>query len=123
MKGVLSDILWKSSRPKGTSTDLAIAIKCNTALVEPPNTITVAMAFSKACLVIICLGRISCIIRFLMAAPTFKVSVFLSWLSAGLDDEKGRLIPNASIADDIVLAVYIPPHAPGPGIEFFMMPS
>ena len=40
----------------------------------------------------------------------------------GLDEEDGKLIPRASIADDMVLAVYIPPHAPGPGIEFLMIP-
>jgi len=28
-----------------------------------------------------------------------------------------RLIPSASIADAIVLAVYMPPQLPGPGIE------
>ncbi len=32
-----------------------------------------------------------------------------------MDDEYGTDMPSASIADAIVLAVYIPPHAPGPG--------
>ena len=30
-------------------------------------------------------------------------------------EEYGRLIPIASIAEDMVLAVYIPPHEPAPG--------
>lgn len=34
---------------------------------------------------------------------------------AGLLELYGRLIPSASIAVAIVFAVYIPPHAPGPG--------
>jgi len=35
--------------------------------------------------------------------------------SAAIVDEYGKLMPNASIAEDIVLAVYIPPHDPAPG--------
>ena len=34
-------------------------------------------------------------------------------------EDPSRLSPIASIADDIVLAVYIPPHEPGPGQAFF----
>ena len=50
------------------------------------------------------------------------VSDNLLLLSAGLDELNGKLIPSASIAEDIVFAVYIPPHAPGPGILFLIMP-
>jgi hypothetical protein len=39
----------------------------------------------------------------------------LSGSSAGMEDENGRLIPSASMAEAIVLAVYMPPHAPAPG--------
>ena len=35
--------------------------------------------------------------------------------SAGVQDEYGSDKPRHSINDDIVLAVYIPPHAPAPG--------
>ena len=38
-------------------------------------------------------------------------------------DEPMRLIPSASNDDDIVLAVYMPPHAPTDGHAFFSMPS
>ena len=41
---------------------------------------------------------------------------------AGLELEKGRLIPNASIAIAIVFAVYIPPQAPAPGQAFLIIP-
>ena len=50
-----------------------------------------------------------------MAEPIVAHSFCLSLLNAGLDEEFGKLMPSASIADAIVLAVYIPPHAPAPG--------
>ena len=57
-----------------------------------------------------------------MAAPTSINSCCFSLLKAGAEDEKGKLIPIASIADDNVFAVYIPPQAPAPGQEFLMIP-
>ena len=36
---------------------------------------------------------------------------------AGIEELYGTLNPRASIALAIVFAVYIPPHAPGPGQE------
>ena len=50
-----------------------------------------------------------------MASPIAAHSFCLSSLNAGLEEEYGRLIPNASIALAMVLAVYMPPHAPAPG--------
>jgi hypothetical protein len=35
--------------------------------------------------------------------------------------EFGKLMPKASIADAIVLAVYIPPQEPGPGMAVFLI--
>jgi hypothetical protein len=55
-------------------------------------------------------------------SPAFKHSTFFSLLNAGLDELYGKLKPNASIADDIVFAVYIPPQAPAPGQAFFITP-
>ena len=43
----------KSSKHSSTLASFAIARRWRTALVEPPSAITVAIAFSKACLVII----------------------------------------------------------------------
>mmetsp|Transcript_29597 Transcript_29597/g.28325 ORF Transcript_29597/g.28325 Transcript_29597/m.28325 type:complete len:202 (-) Transcript_29597:688-1293(-) len=117
-KGVLSEILWKSSRVISTSTALAIAIKCSTALVLPPRTITIVIAFSKAFLVIISLGLRSISKRVKMASPASLHSAVLRGSSAGVEEEKGRAIPIASIAVAIVFAVYMPPQAPGPGQEF-----
>jgi hypothetical protein len=40
----------------------------------------------------------------------------LSGSSAGIDELYGNDMPSASIALAIVLAVYMPPHAPAPGM-------
>ena len=100
----------------GTFAAWAIASRCSTALVEPPTAITTAIAFSKACRV-----RIFRAVRPLAtaAASTRADSAALSAFSASsaaIVDECGRLIPSASIAEDMVLAVNIPPQAPAPGI-------
>src|SRR5699024_12254151 len=50
-----------------------------------------------------------------IASPSSLLSAFLSIDSAGLDALLGKLIPIASIAEAIVLAVCIPPHEPAPG--------
>ena len=53
-----------------------------------------------------------------IAIPAPIDSSCLSGLKAGLDALYGKLMPKASIALAIVLAVYIPPHAPAPGQAF-----
>mmetsp|Transcript_22983 Transcript_22983/g.45235 ORF Transcript_22983/g.45235 Transcript_22983/m.45235 type:complete len:249 (-) Transcript_22983:422-1168(-) len=114
-RGVLSLIRVKSSSWRSTSMARAMAIKWRTALVEPPRATTHVIAFSKAFLVIISDGRIFFSSSSLTAFPTRSHSLTLSADTAGLLDEKGRDMPSASMADAIVLAVYMPPHAPGPG--------
>ena len=51
------------------------------------------------------------------ARPAAAHSLRLSPETAGMLESLGRLSPRASIADAIVLAVYIPPQLPGPGID------
>src|SRR3989338_147912 len=92
-----------------------MANKCNTALVDPPRAITTVIAFSNAFFVIIIFGVIFFLIRVTICSPAFLHSSFFSGYTAGVDEDCGKLIPKDSIAEDIVLAVYIPPHAPGPG--------
>ena len=115
--GVLSLILLKSSKVKSILAAFAIAKKCNTALVDPPNTVTNLNAFSNDSLVTISDGLISFSNSNLIASPALTDSCpfKLPSLTAGLEELKGKDIPNASIAEAIVLAVYIPPHAPAPG--------
>ena len=51
--GTRAPIRRKSSSVSSTCASCAIASRCSTALVEPPNAITTAMAFSNASLVMI----------------------------------------------------------------------
>ena len=52
--GTRSPIRLKSSSSSGTPASRAMASRCSTALVDPPNAITTAMAFSNASRVMIC---------------------------------------------------------------------
>ena len=99
-----------------------MAIICSTALVLPPNTIITATAFSNALRVIISRGFISRSNNKRIALPASAHSFCFSSLSAGLEDEYGKLMPNASMAEAMVLAVYIPPHAPAPGHACCIIP-
>jgi hypothetical protein len=95
-----------------------MARRWSTAFVEPPTAITTAIAFSKAGRVMI--WRDDSPRRTALAstrADSAALSAF-SASSAAIVDEPGRLIPIASMAEDIVLAVNIPPHAPAPGQAF-----
>ena len=95
----------------------AMAIKCNTALVDPPRAITTVIAFSKDSLVRMSEGRMPVRSNSTTAAPARVQSESLSLEFANCAELSGRLKPRASMADAIVLAVYIPPQEPSPGIE------
>ena len=60
-------------------------------------------------------------INFFIAFPVSLDIEFLILLFAGIEEENGNDIPNASIAEAIVFAVYIPPQAPDPGQDFFII--
>ena len=62
-------------------------------------------------------GLRSSLSRLSAAAPAILHSIILSGSSAGMEELYGSVMPSASIADAIVLAVYMPPHAPAPGHE------
>mmetsp|Transcript_30706 Transcript_30706/g.81669 ORF Transcript_30706/g.81669 Transcript_30706/m.81669 type:complete len:215 (-) Transcript_30706:689-1333(-) len=116
--GVLSEMRWKSSRliwQAGSWHERDIAIRWSTAFVEPPVIITIAMAFSKAALVMMSRGLRSSLRRLSTASPTQAHSSSFSFESAGLELEYGSDMPRASIAVAMVFAVYMPPHAPWPG--------
>ena len=115
MCGTFAAMRLKSSRLRSTPASLAIANKCNTALVLPPNAFANAMAFSKAFLVRMSLGRIPSRNIFTTASPARRASSSRRRSTAGAEAEPGKDRPIASPIDDIVLAVNIPPHAPSPG--------
>src|SRR4051812_40650687 len=98
-------------------TDRAIAIRCKTALVDPPRQETRTIAFSNASRVMMSRGLRSSSNSLRTAAPARKHSSSFKGSSAGVDELYGRDMPMHSIADAIVFAVYIPPQAPAPGQE------
>ena len=94
----------------------AMARRWRTALVDPPRAITTVMAFSKASRVMMSRGRIPLFRRLTTAAPACRQSWILWLETAACAELFGRLIPIASMALAMVLAVYMPPHEPGPGM-------
>ena len=84
-------------------------------MVDPPNTDINLKAFSIDLCVTISRGFKSLTIMFLRLSPNDMHSSFLSLLIAGFEALNGNAIPQASMAEAIVFAVYIPPHAPAPG--------
>ncbi|MNI81536.1 hypothetical protein D3C73_1381610 [compost metagenome] len=93
-----------------------MANRCNTALVEPARAITTRMAFSKALRVMMSRGLRSSLSSSMTCCPARKLSEALSPPTASWELEPGRLMPSASMAEAMVLAVYMPPQEPGPGI-------
>ena len=93
----------------------ASATRWSTALVEPPSAMMTVSALSNAARVMICFGVICRSRSTRMAAPARRHSAALSGSVAGVEELYGSVMPSASDAVDIVLAVYMPPHAPAPG--------
>ena len=114
--GTLLPISVKSSSSSGMSAEWAMANRWRTAFVEPPRQMTTVIAFSNASRVMMSRGQIFFSIRLTTAAPAASASRRFSSDTASCAELSGKLIPRASIADDIVLAVYIPPQEPAPGI-------
>ena len=87
-----------------------------TAFVDPPTAQQTAIAFSNASRVMMSRGRMP---RFSMsrtASPEALDSSSRRTSSiAGIDADIGSDIPSATPIDDIVFAVNMPAHAPGPG--------
>ena len=106
----------KSSSSMSTPIENAIAIRWRTAFVDPPSAMTTLIAFSKAARVMMSEGLMSFFTRCIIAAPASKQSCCFSGEIASCAEEFGKLMPIASIAEAIVLAVYMPPQDPGPGI-------
>lgn len=119
--GIRSLTDWKSSMVSLTPTECAMAMRWRTALVEPPVMLTTTMAFSKADRVRMSRGLISFSRRVRIALPASRHSCCLAAEIAGLEEEPGRVMPMDSMAVAIVLAVYMPPHAPGPGQAWRIM--
>ena len=94
----------------------AMASRCNTALVEPHRAVTTVMAFSKAFLLRMSRGRRPFLSMSSTTAPARRQSSFFAGETAFWAELLGRLMPRASMALAMVLAVYMPPQEPGPGM-------
>ena len=98
------------------SSSWASAIRCRTPLVEPPEAQTQAIAFSSESRVMTLLGRMSSTRTLITSSPIRSATLPFSSSSAGTIAEPPALIPSASKAQAIVLAVNWPPQAPAPGL-------
>ena len=85
--GTLSLMACTSSCVNVSPTLCAMAIMCNTALVEPPSAMMMVSAFSNASFVMMSEGLMSFSKSTNIALPASAHSFFLSLLSAGLEEE------------------------------------
>ena len=114
--GTLRRTRSKSSIVHSTPAACAIARKCSTALVEPPVAMITATAFSIACLVTMSRGFRSALTASTRARAAALVCSTIGSSTLAMVEAKGRLMPSASKALLIVLAVYMPPQLPLPGM-------
>ena len=84
--GVSLDILVKSSSVKSILAVFAMAKKCNTALVEPPNTMISFTAFSRDFLVMMSKGFKSFSMSHFRASPDATQSNGFSLPVAGFEE-------------------------------------
>ncbi len=106
----------KSASVSSTRASCAIASRCSTAFVEPPSAMTVVIAFSKASLLRMSDGLMPRLMQRHDGLAGAAAVVGLALDTASCAELFARLRPRASIADAIVLAVYMPAQEPGPGI-------
>ncbi len=92
-------------------------------MVEPPVAITTAIAFSIDLRVMMSRGRSCCLIALTSTRAESAAESAFSGSGEAICELPRRLMPSASNDDDIVFAVYWPPHAPTDGQAFFSMPS
>ena len=84
-------------------------------MVDPPVAATDAMPFSSDSRVTNVDGRTSRRTRSITSSPVLRAASSLAGSSAGIPLKPAGDRPRNSSTVDIVLAVYWPPQAPGPG--------
>ena len=90
----------------------AIAVRCTTALVEPPSAISMRNAFSTDCVVMIVEGVIGCCVRRTATRPDASAATSRCESTAGIAAVPGNAIPKASVMQAIVLAVPMTAQVP-----------
>ena len=123
MCGVRSAMRLKSDSCRSTPASRAMASRCSTALVEPPNAMVTAIAFSNAGLVMMSRAVMPWRSMFTTASPERRAKASRRRSAEGAAAEPGRDMPRASPMEAMVLAVYMPPQAPSPGAMDFSMRS
>ena len=83
--------------------------------MEPPIDTATAIPFSNASFVRMSRGLIPCSSSLITVRPASYDFCSIPSSTAGSDDAPGSAIPMASMVEDMVLAVNIPPHDPAPG--------
>ena len=116
--GTRAPMRVKSSSFSATPAVWAMARRWSTALVEPPRAMTTVMAFSKASFVMMSSGRMPRLMRSKTAMPAARASAALAGEVAFCAELLGKDMPRASMALAMVLAVYMPPQEPAPGMAF-----
>ena len=105
----------KSSSASSRPASCAIAIRCSTALVDPPVVATDAIAFSSDCRVMMSRGRTPPRTRLITRSPAARATSAFFGSVAGTLPLPSAAMPRNSLAIAIVLAVNWPPQAPAPG--------
>ncbi len=98
-----------------TPASRAIASRCSTAFVEPPDAQTAMIAFSTASRVMMSRGLTLRRSTSIAARPTSNAASSLRGSMPGIALASANDMPRNSITIDIVFAVYCPPQAPAPG--------
>ena len=116
--GVCLLISFTCARENSTPASWAIAIRCNTLFVLPPNAISTAKALAIASSFIMSLGLISLANNCNICFPVSFAKRTRWAITAGIVPFPGKAIPKASARQFIVLAVNIPAQLPQPGHAF-----
>ena len=95
----------KSASVSGTPIRPAMAIRCSTALVDPPIPANTRIAFSNAARVRICDMRKSCLTISTARRPAWRARTLRRPSTAGIAALPGKPMPSASTIEAIVLAV------------------
>jgi hypothetical protein len=115
MTGASTQAWWQSSTPNSTPASMAMAVRCMTALVEPPEAETATAAFRRLARVMYLRAVSPAKTRSTISRPQRSPSAALPGSTAGTSLAPIGDRPMTDRAMAMVLAVNWPPQAPAPG--------
>ena len=115
MTGASTQAWWQSSTPKSTPASAAMAVRCMTALVEPPEAETATAAFFRLARVMYLRAVSPANTRSTIRRPQRSPWAALPGSTAGTSLAPMGEMPMTDRAMAMVLAVNWPPQAPAPG--------